>query len=263
MQGYNTIDQRIHQLCQIITKVNRTFVPSQPDDSHTNLYFDSIEHKVYGRWVDTGNGNKILALNLQSLTLEWINDTLQVIQSHTVQNKTYHEIEQSIADALPEIGLGEKNFKEKLHFEISVYPFINDPFTRFVAQDLSQWQHYRAIANHASFKLLGMLQVECEIRIWPHHFDTGIYVEPTKQLGLGFGLAMEDRMVGSPYFYFSANGLNDHIIDYSSISEPTSGQWIINDSWKGAVLPLSDLQEAGPDTINGFLREATNWFLRT
>jgi len=46
MQGYNNIDQRIHQLCQIIAKVNQSFVPHEPDDNHNNLYLDSIEQKT-------------------------------------------------------------------------------------------------------------------------------------------------------------------------------------------------------------------------
>ena len=262
MQAYNHIDQHIHQLSQIITKANRTFVPKQADDSHTNLYFDSIDRRVYGRWINGEKGNIILALNLQSFSFEWINDALKVIQTHSIQDKTSSEIEQSIADVLPELGLEETDFRNELHFEITKYSFLNEPFSKFEAKDLTQWEHYRSVANQACFELLGLLQATSEIRIWPHHFDTGIYVEPNKKVGLGFGLAMEDSMVGNPYLYCSGNGLNGHVIDYNSVPELTIGQWIINDHWKGAVLPLPDLKQDNFKTIHVFLKETVPWFLK-
>lgn len=262
MQGYNHIDQHIHQLSQIITKANRTFVPKQADDSHTNLYFDSIARRVYGRWINAEKGNIILALNLQSFSFEWINDALKVIQIHSIQGKTSSKIEQSIADALPEIGLRAKDFRNDLHFKISEYPFLNEPFSNFEAKDLTQWEHYRSLGNKACFALLGLLQATSEIRIWPHHFDTGIYVEPNKNVGFGFGLAMEDSMVGIPYFYFSGNELNGHAIDYNIVPELTFGHWIINHHWKGAVLPLPDLEKDNSKTIHVFLKEVALWFLK-
>lgn len=36
------MEEKIHQLAQIIAKANRTLVPAQADDSHSNLYFDSL-----------------------------------------------------------------------------------------------------------------------------------------------------------------------------------------------------------------------------
>lgn len=263
MTAYTHIDQHIHQLSQIITKANRSFVPKQADDSHTNLYFDSISGRVYGRWINSEKGNIILALNLQSFSFEWLNDDLKVIQKHAIHDKKSSEIEQSIADALPEIGLEEKDFRSKLHFEIARYSFLNESFSKFKAEELTQWKHYRDMANQACCALLGLLQSACEIRIWPHHFDTGIYVESNKKISIGFGLAMEDSMVENPYFYFSGNGLNGHVIDYNSVSDLSFGQWIINEHWKGAVLPLPELKNDDSKEIPVFLKEISQWFLKS
>ena len=57
MQEYNNIDKKIHQLSQIIAKVNRTFVPKKADDSHTNFFFDPLSHRLYGRWIKTKDQN--------------------------------------------------------------------------------------------------------------------------------------------------------------------------------------------------------------
>jgi hypothetical protein len=261
MQGYNNIDQRIHQLCQILTKANRTFVPKQADDSHTNLYFDSISQRIYGHWIAGNKGKIIFSLNLGTFHFEWMNDELKVIQSHSILNKTSTEIEKGIAEVLSEIGLQENGFRNELHFEIAVYPFLNDAFTILDANHLKEWKAYRALANHASLDLLGIVQATSEIRIWPHHFDTGIYTEINNNLAIGFGLAMEDSMVGTPYFYYSAYGLNGYDIDYSNVSNLTTGKWFIDD-WKGAVLPLTGLKNDDSDIISIFIKEVTQWFLK-
>jgi hypothetical protein len=73
---------------------------------------------------------------------------------------------------------------------------------------------------------------------------------------------MEDSMVGNPYFYFSGNSLNGHVIDYNSVSDLTFGQWIINEHWKGAVLPLIDLKNDDSKAISVFLKEIAQWFLK-
>ncbi len=112
----------------------------------------------------------------------------------------------------------------------------------------------RKNANQACYDLLGYLQCESEVRIWPHHFDTGIYTPINDQLGIGFGLAMRDEMVGAPYLYFSAYGLNDHTLDYAEFEPLTNGHWI-NQDWKGAVLPFDYFQE---EQIQLFLKEVTN-----
>ena len=89
--------------------------------------------------------------------------------------------------------------------------------------------------------MLGYLQKEGEIRIWPHHFDTGIYVMATKQLGLGFGLAMKDAMVGAPYFYLS--GYNqENPVSYKNLNPLTHGKWETGEQWNGAVLSLGALE---------------------
>ncbi len=73
---------------------------------------------------------------------------------------------------------------------------------------------------------------------------------------------MEDSMVGNSYFYFSGNGLNGHIIEYNRVPELTFGYWTITDHWKGAVLPLPDLEEDNFKTIQVFLKETAKWFLK-
>ena len=261
MQGYNNIDQRIHQLSLVLAKANRTFVPAKPDDSHTNLYFDSVSHRIYGRWISVDSKEIILALNLKSFTYEWVDRSLKSLQSHEIENKTFSEIEESIANGLADLGLDGTGFSAPLHFETPKYSFADSAFEKWDEQSIQNWEFVRELANIASFELLGLLQTPSEIRIWPHHFDTGIYVEQSNSIGLGFGLAMSDSLLNEPYFYLTGYGLNGSRINYYSVNNLTNGKWIITDNFKGAVLPLSELNNEPGDLINLFVNEAIDWFL--
>ncbi len=254
---YKILEQQIHLLSQIIAKFNRTYVPQEADDSHTNLSFDPISNKIYGRWVVQENQKLNLALNLDAFQFELINNALVPLHSFKIQGKRIESIEQEIAAYLPEVGFSREGFTDKLHYEIPVYDFAEDKFEKWDSVFIKEWQENRAMANEACCLLLTHLQIEGETRIWPHHFDTGIYIEAHDNLGLGFGWAIEDGMVGDSYFYFTAYGLNGIEIDYSNVPKLNFGQWIINENWKGAVLSLNTIKDH-PTSVNLFLKEVTS-----
>ena len=64
---------------------------------------------------------------------------------------------------------------------------------------LDEWMEWRTLGNEACKKILKILNVEGNIRIWPHHFDTGIYVAANLNLNIGFGFAMEDELVNAGF----------------------------------------------------------------
>ncbi len=257
MQEYTKTDQQLHLLSQLITKVNRTFVPKKEDDSHTNLFFDTLGNRITGRWVETGKAKLLTTLNLDTQTIEVINEKRKTIVSITTISKHIAEIEKEIEKALPGLGLKPAGFTEALHFEIPQYNFAQHPIININPDGLSQWKQFRHLANQACYVLMGYVQKWDEVRIWPHHFDTGIYIEPNDTIGIGFGLAMLDEMVGEPYFYFSAHGLNGHTKDYSSTIPLTDGKWF-TENWKGAALPLNKVNQ---QSIHLFIDETLNWGL--
>ena len=109
-----------------------------------------------------------------------------------------------------------------------------------------------------------ILQLENEICIWPHHFDTGIYVQVTDDLGLGFGLAMEDTMLDQAYFYmFGYHG--ESPISYLNLTPLSAGKWETGEHWKGAVLPLNvisgSFREEALRMIQLFIKETSGWFI--
>ncbi len=241
MQAYNKTDQQIHLLSQIIAKANRSFVPPKEDDSHINLAFDLMSSRLYGRWIDHNGDRLILALHIPSLTFQWITPKLQVIVEVSAVGKQVVEIEQELATSLPP-GLNKDPFREAMHYEIPVYPFSGDKISALSEEGQSSWIRFRALANLIASDMLRYVQMEAEIRIWPHHFDTGIYVEPTDWLGVGFGLAMEDSMVGAPYLYLAPYRKDTDSFAFEQAPALESGRWELSGGWKGAVLSLADLE---------------------
>lgn len=264
MQEYDKTDKRIHWLSQVITKANRTFLPAKDDDSHTNLYFDSIANRLFGRWIDVPRGKIILSLNLQSDSFDWLDEKLSVLDRVTVYNRTMDQLEKAVSEYPASIQLNTEKFFSPLHFDIPDYAIDTLADKDLSPEGIKQWIYYRELANRACLNMMGYVQLESEIRIWPHHFDTGVYTMVTAHLGLGFGLAMNDGMVGQPYFYLS--GYNEqNPISYENLEQLTKGSWKTGEQWNGAVFPLNSLEafsekEAG-SMIRTFIKEATDWFL--
>lgn len=257
MQEYKKLDKKIHQLSQILAKFNRAYVSRKPDDSHTNLAFDAIGSRILGRWVNTRSAQLILSLDLENFQFEIFDNRWKALQSVSIEGKTQEEIESCLEQFLPGLGLDATLFKTPLHSDIPEYEFLGSTNTRWSKNEFLVWKKYRLLANQACQLLLDHLQMQGEVRIWPHHFDTGIYVEPNEKLGIGFGLAMQDAMVDEPYFYISGYRLNGSNINYQNKPELKSGKWITNKYWNGAVLKLP---EATTDSISVFIKKISEWF---
>ena len=265
MQAYIKIDQQLHLLSQILAKANRTFLPKKDDDSHTNLYFDPLGKRILGRWITITSEKVILSLNLNNLEFELLNAKAEIVFSIPSIGKTMvtigHELEESFAG----INLNAGGLSEPLHFEIPDYDFAKNSTENLDPNGLQQWIYYRDVANKACYDLLGNSQVDGEVRIWPHHFDTGIYFEPKDNIGIGFGLAMKDNLAGAPYFYMSGYALKGSL-NYQSLPTNKTWKWEISEHWKGVILPLTNLENISADmhsyTLNDYLNKNIQWFFR-
>jgi len=264
MQEYNKSDRQIHWLSQVLAKANRAYVPEQKDDSHTNLYFDVVEKRILGRWIDGPEGKIILALNLQSLSFQWLDIRQRTLHEVSVLNNSMEKLEKSVSKYPGSLNMRTEEFSRPLHFEIPDYKIETLSKGDISEEGFTSWIFFRDLANMACQNMLGYLQLESEIRIWPHHFDTGIYTQVTAYLGLGFGLAMEDSMFGRPYFYMSGYNIESPI-SYLNLSRLNAGEWEIGAHWNGAVLALNDISatsyEEAIKMIQSFIKETAIWYL--
>ncbi|MFK7968714.1 MAG: hypothetical protein AB8F95_00010 [Bacteroidia bacterium] len=239
-------------------------MPSEEDDSHTNLYFDALGNRITGRWIETDHGRLIFILNLANLHIEIQNDFQQAVASFPMIGKTMNTIEQSISSQLSALGLTESGFSDKLHFEIPVYSFESAPVSSLDPDSMEEWKYFRKLANDACSLVLGHVQKHEEIRIWPHHFDTGIYTMVKENLGLGFGLAMKDDNATAPYFYMAGYPKEGKIV-FENVPQGDTWSWKIGEHWQGAVLSLDQFvnkpaleQQA---ILNNYIKQTLTWYV--
>lgn len=263
MQEYINVEQRLHFLCQILTKVTANLIPEEADYSHTNLSFDPIGNRILSRWIDIQNSKIYLALDLNDFSFKWINDGFQIIKSISIPGKTSAQVENEIQSSLQMVGINSGGLPIGLKYEIEKYPFTNTAFDVVNKESLDLWIYYRTLANEACDELLKFINTEEEVRIWPHHFDTGIYKEVTANLGIGFGLAMADKLVDSPYFYISGYAQKGESA-MKNLPKLEYGFWETG-NWKGAILSLSQLDKL--DLVNrkralrAFIKKTLTWYL--
>ena len=263
MQEYNNTDKQLHWLSQVIAKVNKAFVTEKADDSHTNLYYDPVGDQLAGRWIKSPVGEILLSLNLATLQFEWLNKTLKPQQAFTIFDKSIQQLWKDAAHYPAKLGMETEAVFKPLHFKIPDYGIKSISVKDISGEGFAAWKFYRQLANDTCFDLVGYLQSESEARIWPHHFDTGIYAQVTNDLGFGFGLAMKDEMAGNAYFYLSGYKSSGSI-SYVDLPELSHGHWETG-AWKGAVLRLDEIpgdstEQAGK-VVKNFIKETINWFL--
>lgn len=264
MQEYSNTDKQIHWLSQVIAKVNKALVTEKEDDSHTNLYFDAVGKRLIGRWIDTPKEKILLTLDIVHHRFEWLDSRLQNQSVVGIENKELKVLEQEVREYPKSLGLNTDKIAAPLHFEIPDYKIRTIQEGELTEKSLNSWCKIRELANFACLAVTGYLQAESEIRIWPHHFDTGIYCQVTKSLGLGFGLAIEDTLVGEPYFYLAGYS-SGNSIQYKDLPDLIAGKWLIGEHWNGAVLTLSEIYDLPSDIalekINKYIKKSADWFL--
>ena len=162
------------------------------------------------------------------------------------------------------MGLNKLGFRTKLHFDIPDYEFSKEKVAPLNTTSIDEWKHFRQMANEACGLLLGHVQAPGEIRIWPHHFDTGIYVMIKDHLGLGFGLAMQDDLAGAPYFYMAAYPKTGNL-QYNNLPESDEWEWKIGEHWQGAILSIDQFRNKAEAmqkaTLNNYLTTVFKWYI--
>ena len=240
------MNQQIHLASQYLAAAGISFVLPKEDDSHTNLGFDpetkSMETRELSKEVD------ILAFNYQKFSLEW--HSFKGNEFFELDGKTHKEVLLWLQDiSLKKLG---KKYSYDLHYEL---PYVIDDNYTYKIENKEELDHLcnlRILATHTFESFVENNQLDTEIRIWPHHFDTGGYAQVgTTDMYIGFGLAIPDSVCKHHYFYI-VGYKNNTAMETGNFENLSHGTWL-NSNFKGAILPAIDLKET--ETIQ-FFQEA-------
>ncbi|MRI01296.1 hypothetical protein GH721_12210 [Kriegella sp. EG-1] len=230
----------IHLAAQYLAAAGISFLDKKDDDSHTNLGFDT-KNGFLETWSLNEKGSK-LALDYQRFSLHWIN-------KHTIETtlnldgKTHKEIVKWITNITNHLS-PNKSYKYNLHYKLPYEEIKNDfIFSQPKLDELNKMLSYRIIAQQVMEDVVDKWKMRTNIRIWPHHFDTGGYehINADKNTSVGFGMAIPDNLINDYYLYTAGYKANNGI-DTSNFEPLVIGNWM-NEGFNGAVLNMKDVDE--------------------
>ncbi|TMU50883.1 hypothetical protein [Flagellimonas algicola] len=238
--------QQLHLATQYLATAGISFLEKKADDSHTNLGF-SMEKARLETWPLDSTGTQ-LCLNYRKFALEW---TSEEELSLALNGKTHEEVVAWLKKTAEQLGLPSYRFD--LHYSL---PYSMDENFKFEFSNADQVAHLiqsRTLVQQALASFLEKEDLGSEIRIWPHHFDTGAFTALNDGSGksIGLGMAIPDTLVDDLYLYISGYRGHDALRTWA-FKSLTRGKWV-NDAFKGAVLPLSGLTK---DIAVQFFQEA-------
>jgi hypothetical protein len=200
----------------------------------------------------SSSGDK-LSLNYRRFSLEWTSQS--GVTSLSLDGKAHGDIVQWLQEH-SRTHLS-KNYVYKFHYDL---PYTIDAEYTFKLTDASQLEHLRnlrILAQYTLERIINKNALSSPIRIWPHHFDTGIYasLEEGSDIFIGIGMAIPDALSDEHYFYISGYK-NGNAILPTSHKDLSIGQWI-DQGFKGAILPATNLVES--ESVQ-FLQEAIDQY---
>lgn len=242
------MEKMVYLAAQYLAAAGISFLDPKEDDSHTNLAFSGKTGILSSRALN--KAGVCLSLNYNTFSLEWIGADEQYLLP--LNGRTHPAVLTWIASHSKKLGM-RASYHYTFHYE---FPYdITDTFTFALldAERLAQLRNHRTLAQNALEAVLEEQHLISEIRIWPHHFDTGAYATLKKDSGIavGLGLAVPDTLCTDHYFYISGYQ-GGKAIDPRHFSPLSRGNWLYT-GFQGAILPVSGVTK---DVGMAFFNEA-------
>lgn len=233
------MEKQVHLAAQYLATTGINFLSKKADDSHTNVGLNS-EKGYLETWPLNDKGYK-LGFDYTEFALRWLTNDEKVLN---LDGKTHQDVVQWI-NGVTEVLDNKTPYSYQLHYDLP-YEKITDDFVfqKPSSEELNALLKVRIIAQNALEGIVKELDLDTDIRIWPHHFDTGGYVvlDANKNIRVGFGMAIPDSLVDDFYLYTSGYNSNGGI-DTASFEKLALGSWK-NEGFKGAIAPMKGVNEA-------------------
>lgn len=250
-------DRILHSLGQLIAITGTNQLVAQADDSQANMSWNGGQTRLEGQPFEHKNQRIRLVIDLPTFSLQFLDENDNLLATFGVEDKTPTEITAWWQTIMHGWGF---NPTKPLNYQLDTVPVALETQYAHPA-GLNAWADWRTVANQALADLNKVSGQTSHIRIWPHHFDTGVYYSIPDELGkeraaIWAGYAIADRISSDPYFYLSGYNRR-HPVDFTKASKLAIGHWLARFEWQGAYLPVSQITE--PEQITRFLTESYAW----
>lgn len=250
-----TTIQTLHHTAQFLAMASNSYLPKQPDDSQNNFKWNSETNCFEGRWVD----NPTLRILLDVQNFELVVDKFIVREIIPLDGWTTEQVLSNLIIELKMAGLDPTVLKPINQYTIEYNsPGTGNPLRKPTWENLAEWAHYLSNAQLVLEEIKTQFEWASEVRVWPHHFDMGLYIPISKDAqgrdlqSIGLGLAMPDVYSTEPYFYINHRSKKT-IIYPEHLPAVRSGYWNMKD-WKGLILPASAILLKDLENQENFVR---------
>ncbi|NER12561.1 hypothetical protein GWK08_03845 [Leptobacterium flavescens] len=252
MSLINKTQNKFHHLSQFLAAFSNSYLPKADDDSQSNLGWSVSKSAVISREIEGVH----LELSYKDLHLRVIKG--EQAEETDILGLGREQLDSWIREKISGFGLDASRFNYELGFT------IDTDFDSFISLDneeeksIEELSLYRNLSQLALEDTAAKSTAATDIRIWPHHFDTGMLIDLSEErdfgTGLGLGYAIADSVNDTPYYYVYGWGKNSANINYGELPGLSSGTWK-NGDWKGALLPASEC--SNPEKLKDFYGEAS------
>ncbi len=247
--------KQLHIISQYLAAAGISFLEKKPDDSHYNLGWDSAL-----QWLITnpfGKNNIQIAIGYKNFSLIILEDG-KISGERTLNGKIHQENLVWIEAELRRLGM-EEQYHYNFHYDIGYGSLSNEyMFSISSLDELEGIANRMNVAQKTFETFLNANELKSPIRVWPHHFDLGIYAQLDDSLYMGGGLAIPDTIENDQYYY-ATGWLNGSAMDVKEFSELPVGRWGTN-GFKGASYASTGVIE---DRALLFLNSAVDRFKKS
>lgn len=231
-----------HHAAQWLARAARAYVPSQPDDGHTNF-----------GWNDTFGGftthrlkdGERLSMRIAGLTLVLRGDERTAsIETFSLDGRTDAQARQWLGEQLRARSLDVHALDAPSPYEMPAHAVAQGAAydVADLADALGELAAWFANAEfllvRVQRQMIGRNLAALDVRCWPHHFDLATLISfPMRNANLtgyvGAGLSPGDKYYDEPYFYVSVYPKPDGA---ALPRLPTLGHWHTHE-FTAAVAP--------------------------
>jgi hypothetical protein len=244
---------QLHHAAQLATATGISYLPAQPDDSHTNLEWVESLRALAARVIPAPQPFRAL-VQPADLSLSVAGEDNQIVASTLLHGLTMDDAANWLRARIAERGADGERLTLQRHYEIPHHD-VDDgaTFDTKNAAALAQLDAWYFAANKALEYVRSSTTDASEIRCWPHHFDIATLIELGGGKTIGVGMEPGDQYYDEPYFY--VNMSPSPKADAVTTSLGGGGMWHTQE-WIGAVLPGSRLGEEPKEQVHAFLDSA-------
>jgi hypothetical protein len=261
----------LHHAAQFVAMAGNSFLPHEPDDSHTNMEWSNKHQALTGKWIQ---GNELFRIGLKTLDFSLIieNQDEEIFTGISLAGYSVEIIENWLKIKLTELGIPAEKLNMERHYQIPDYGLDHGmPYGSLTKGILKEIANYRS-NNDMVLKALGSgFEFASPVNTWPHHFDTGIYIPLEKNKNnevirsFSAGWAIADDYYEEPYYYITY--WPSESIDKEKLPELESeANWQIIDFF-GLMLPVSKItaeKDAGKqfELVKKYIEEGVSFIER-